>query len=322
MPYLFTCPHCQTRTEVEDEFSGQAGQCVVCGREIVLPEFASVANDQSGRGDRSGAGDQTGPGKRSSMASGSTATSKKRKRSVAWIAAAVLLLLIVGTGVIAIAKIGGSAAQRVRQGRERLASIRNLEKIASALNAYAADHGRYPAPAILGRNGKPLLSWRVQILPYLGEEELYDEFNLDESWDVGENQLLQYQMPVVFRHPDSQGWSSDTTYHLVTGRGTLFPPTGPLGPKQVADGATKTILCVEARASSVWSEPLDLDVIATGGTINSASGTDLGGVTTGGVCVVTVDGRGHFLSEATPAMTVNALISPRGGEPLPDDVLD
>ncbi|WP_404310420.1 DUF1559 family PulG-like putative transporter [Neorhodopirellula lusitana] len=310
MPYLFTCPHCQTRTEVEDEFSGQTGECVVCGRQIQLPDFAP----QSGNAEGVNAGRSVG------SHGGST---PKRKRSVAWVVAAVMMLLIVGAAVIAIAQVGGSAAQRVRQGRERMASIRNLEKIALALNAYAADHGTYPAPAILGQGGKPLLSWRVQILPYLGEEELFDRFNLNERWDSEENQMLSYQdMPAVYRHSSSQGWATDTVYHLVTGTGTLFPASGPLGPKQVLDGAGKTILCVEARKASNWTEPVDVDAITAGGKINSTGGSDLGGVTEGGVCVVTVDGRGHFLAESTPAMTVNALVSPKGGEPLTDDVLD
>jgi hypothetical protein len=301
MPYLFTCPHCQTRTEVEDEYSGQSGECVVCGRGIVLPDFVPNATQRKA----------------------GVPSSLKRKRSAAWIAAAVMLLLIVGAGVIAIAKIGGSAAVKVRQGRERIASIRNLEKIAAALDAYAADHGSYPTPAIKSQSGKPLLSWRVLILPYLGEQELFDQFNLNQSWDAAGNQQFKYQsMPAVYRHPNSQGWATETVYHLVTGNGTLFPASGPLGPNQITDDTTKTILLAEARSSSVWTEPVDVDAIASGGTINSVSGAGLGGITEGGVCVVTVDGRGHFLSEATPAMTVNALISPRGGEPLPDDVLD
>jgi len=302
MAYLFTCPHCQTRTEVEDEFSGQSGECVVCGRGITLPDFAPGASRQRNPSQRGSAG--------------------RRKRPAAWIAAAIVLLLIVGAGLIAIARVGGSAAQRVRQGRERMASLRNLEKIAAALNAYAADHGAYPAPAITDRRGKPLLSWRVLILPYLGEDELYDQFNLTAAWDGDKNQMNMYQVPAVFRHPNSQGWGSETAYHLVTGTETLFPSTGPLGPKQVADGATKTLLVVEGRGSSCWTEPIDIDAAATGGVIDAASGVGLGGVTDGGMCAVTVDGRGHFLSEATPSMTVTALITPRGGEPLPDDVLD
>lgn len=47
MPFLFTCPHCQTKTEVEDRYSGQAGECVVCGEAIQLPAFVSPASQTS-----------------------------------------------------------------------------------------------------------------------------------------------------------------------------------------------------------------------------------------------------------------------------------
>lgn len=303
MSYLFTCPHCRTRTEVEDEYSGQTGECVVCGHEIILPDFAPGAGTDAGRH--------------------RDVHSKKRKRSAAWMVAAVVMLLIVGAAGIAIVQVGGTTAARLRAGRTRIGSIKNLEKIAQALNAYAADHGAYPAPAILDAAGKPLLSWRVLILPYLDEVELYDQFDLNAKWDSVQNQQITYgQMPSVYRHPDTDAWATDSVYHMVTGDGTLFPKSGPLGPKQAIDGAAKTILLVESRASSIWTEPADLDITASGGTINSASGTDLGGVTAGGVCVVTVDGRGHFLTETTAPMTVNALVTPQGGEPLPDDVLD
>ncbi len=303
MSYLFTCPHCHTRTEVEGEFSGQSGECVVCGHKITLPDFA--------------------PGARANAGHPRVATRKRRKRSVAWVAAAVVMLLIVGAAGIALLRIGGATAARLQAGRTRIGSIKNLEKIAQALNAYAADHGVYPAPAILDRTGKPLLSWRVLILPYLGEEDLYDRFDLNASWDSIQNQHVTYvEMPSIYRHPDTDVRATDTVYHMVTGAGTLFPQSGPLGPKQAIDGATQTILLVESPASSIWSEPTDLDFAASGGTINSSNGTDLGGVTADGACVVTVDGRGHFLPESTAPMTVNALITPQGGEPLPDDVLD
>lgn len=242
---------------------------------------------------------------------------------MAWVAAAVVMLLIVGAAGIAMVRIGGTTAARLQAGRIRIGSIQNLEKIAQALNAYAADHGVYPAPASVDRNGAPLLSWRVLILPYLGEEELYDQFNLNAPWDSVQNQHVTYRdMPSVYRHPGGGAWTTETVYHMVTGAGTLFPESGPLAPQQVTDGATQTILLVEGTASSIWTEPADLDAAAFGGAIHSSGGTVLGGATDGGVCVVTVDGRGHFLPENTAPMTVNALVTPRGGEPLPDDVLD
>lgn len=309
MPYLFTCPHCQARTEVEDQYSGQSGECVVCGRGITLPQFAATAS----RARPGAANPRSGPGRRKSS-------------PLAYAAAAAVVLLIIGAGFIGLIQVGSSTASRLRQGRVQLNSIRNLETIAKAMNAYAADHGTYPPPVLRDKNGKALHSWRVLLLPYLGEEDLYRQIDLSIAWDEGENQMVSYgEMPAAYRHPSLQSWSFQTNYYLVTGPGTLFPPGGSLSPSQVPDGRSKTILVVEAQAQgqqSLWTEPVDLDVLSVAGTINVNAGRDLGGVTDGGVCVATADGRAHFLSDATPTMTVQSLLSPAGDEPLPDDVLD
>ena len=45
----------------------------------------------------------------------------------------------------------------------------NLKQVGLAMENYREAHGRFPAPAIQGPDGKPLLSWRVAILPYLDE---------------------------------------------------------------------------------------------------------------------------------------------------------
>jgi transcription elongation factor Elf1 len=39
MPFEFTCPFCHHRTKVDDRFAGQAGPCVSCGREVVMPRY-------------------------------------------------------------------------------------------------------------------------------------------------------------------------------------------------------------------------------------------------------------------------------------------
>ena len=44
-------------------------------------------------------------------------------------------------------------------------------------------------------SGKPLLSWRVHLLPFLEENELYEQFKLDEPWDSPHNIKLLDQMP-------------------------------------------------------------------------------------------------------------------------------
>jgi RNA polymerase sigma factor (sigma-70 family) len=54
--------------------------------------------------------------------------------------------------------------------QKRRVSTRKLGRIGLALFDYEREHGRLPAAAITDRDGKPLLSWRVAILPYLGRD--------------------------------------------------------------------------------------------------------------------------------------------------------
>ena len=65
------------------------------------------------------------------------------------------------------------------------------------------------------KNGKPLLCWRVHILPYLGEEKLYKEFHLDEPWDSPHNKKLLSQMPKIYRAPGALAADTSATYYQV-----------------------------------------------------------------------------------------------------------
>ncbi len=74
----------------------------------------------------------------------------------------------------------------------------NLAEIGKAMHQYLKVHERFPAAAIFSKDGKPLLSWRVALLPYLGHEELYKQFKLDEPWDSEHNKKLLDKMPRVY----------------------------------------------------------------------------------------------------------------------------
>jgi hypothetical protein len=56
-----------------------------------------------------------------------------------------------------------------------------------AMHNYHAAYNRLPGPAIMSADGKPLLSWRVALLPFLEEQALYEQFRLDEPWDSEHN---------------------------------------------------------------------------------------------------------------------------------------
>ncbi len=163
------------------------------------------------------------------------------------------------------------------------------------------------------------------ILPYLGEQELYNRFDLGVAWNSGENQSVGYEVPAVYRHPNSNsnGMYYESAYYLIVGQGTLFPVTGPLGPDQIIDDPAQTILVIEGTPIvSSWTEPVDLDFTKMSGTIGSRPGIEPGGLLDDGVAMATADGRGHFLPETTDPSIVRALVTPRGGERMADDTLD
>lgn len=306
MPYRFTCPHCQTKTDVEDRYSGLAGECVSCGGAIVLPTFAA---------------------KPSASVSALPASSQSG-RVAGWIAAALVALLLVGTLLFTVVRFGGRTITTLANTREQTASMRNLEKIAAALNAYAADQGRYPPSATRDANQVKLHSWRVLILPYLGEDDLYNRFDLTLPWDHPTNQAAAtYRVPNVYQHPSSSlaGVFNEASYYLITGPGTVFAGRQSLRPIDISDDLSKTILVTEGApilASSSWVEPVDLDVTQMRGQLGNNGGNEPGGLSEGGVGFATADGRAHFVPETMDPSVIRALVTPQGGERLPDDILD
>lgn len=301
MPYLFTCPHCQAQTQVEDRYSGKSGECFSCGSPIQVPEFASATTSAA-------------------------ETANKRPMGV-MISAGVVLTMLVCI-VFALVRFGGSSVSRLSEIRIQNASIKNLESIAAALNAYAADYGTYPPAVVRDAAGRPMHSWRVLILPYLGEQGIYDQFDLSKPWDHDLNLQASYIMPRVYEHPaDNNITGARSGYYLITGPGTLFPASNPLSPATIRDKASQTILVIAGtpplnRSIGGWAEPIDLDYSAMRGVINGTVGIEPGGLMDSGVTMATVDGRGHFLSNGLSPNTFNALVTPNGNEPLPDDTLD
>ena len=102
-------------------------------------------------------------------------------------------------------------------------SQRNLKQISLAF--YNFHTATLSMPANLATaDGKPLLSWRVVILPYLGEEDLYKQFKLNEPWDSAHNRKLIPKMPRVYAPFRVKAKEGETFYQVFTGPKTLFVP--------------------------------------------------------------------------------------------------
>jgi RNA polymerase sigma factor (sigma-70 family) len=135
-----------------------------------------------------------------------------------------------------------------------------MQMIAHALGKYIAANGHYPPAAICNKQGQPLLSWRVALLPYFSDGgALYKEFKLDQPWDSSDNKKILAKRPTYYDFvPGLEGQPSMTYYQVFVGNGTVFEPGKLIDWKEIPDGTSATIAVVEGAEAVPWTKPADL----------------------------------------------------------------
>ena len=174
-----------------------------------------------------------------------------------------------------------AASQAAREAAQRTQSLNNLKQIGLAMQNHHSVYKVLPARAKFDNDGKPLLSWRVLLLPFLEERALYDEFRLDEPWDSEHNKPLLEKMPKVYADPRVTVAAGTTAYQAVVGPGTVFDGKKGMRMKQITDGTSATIFVVEASADKAvpWTKPDDWEFDpnnAAGGLGNNMPGDSFG----------------------------------------------
>src|SRR5438105_3734352 len=179
------------------------------------------------------------------------------------------------------------------------------------MHNYCSSHGRLPPAVVYGKDGKALHSWRVLLLPYLEENELYAQVRLDEPWDSPHNRQLLVRMPLVYG-PFKAGTAAElhtTFYQVFTGEGAAFEGREGMRVRDdFPDGSSETFLIVEAGKAVPWMKPEDLPY-----------GPDrplpaLGGISKDGFRAAFVDGSVDFVNNDTSEVTLRGLITRNGGE--------
>jgi hypothetical protein len=188
--------------------------------------------------------------------------------------------------------------------------------MAVAMHRYQEDHGSLPPPAVYDKEGKPLLSWRVLLLPYMGDNDLHKEFRLDEPWDSPHNRRLLPKMPKVYAPFDGCPTPEPFTtfYQVFVGKGTAFE--GPKGlhlGEDFPDGTSNTILIVEAGSAVPWTMPEELPYAA------DRPLPALGGMFRDTFRVAFADGSIINIRKTTSEATIRAAITRNGGEELGAD---
>ena len=206
------------------------------------------------------------------------------------------------------------AVQAAREAARRNVSVNNLKQIMLALLNYHDSRRSFPAQANYDADGKPLLSWRVHILPYLEQQALYAKFHLDEPWDSEHNKQLIPLMPEVYLDPSSPlDASQGLTHYLgVAGDGYAFATSGKgNGLRQFRDGTSNTIAVVQVNDEQAvpWTKPADYT--PPEGNPLADWGRDLH---PGGFHVAFSDGSVQYISNFIDPDLFRSLLTIAGGE--------
>jgi hypothetical protein len=232
------------------------------------------------------------------------------------------------TMVIAIAKMKGDATlaaavtdaiEKVRYAAARVTSQHNLKQMGLAVHNYHDAMGRFPFPGISSPKGQPFgglpapnpnLSWRVAILPYIEQQNLYQQFHIDEPWDSEHNKKLIPLMPKVYSPlGGADAPKGHTFYRMFTGPGTF---SAARSFNEITDGTSNTIMILEAGESVPWTKP---DEMPLGEKLPK-----LGGHFMGKMNVVMGDGSVRTIDlKKIGDATLRAAITTNGGEILGDD---
>jgi len=208
-----------------------------------------------------------------------------------------------------------AARKKIQAMAAQQQSLNNLRQIGIALHNYHDTHGNFPPAAVCDKTGKPQLSWRVLILPYIEQDKLYKEFKLDEPWDSANNKKLLAKMPRTYAIPGkTQPGDTDTYYRVFVGNGAGFDWVMGTKIAQIADGTSNTVMCVTASEAVPWTKPDELAFDP-----DKDMGKLFGMVVNGKCQMAMFDGSVRTVNKLPGKDTINAVITKAGGEVIGPD---
>ena len=182
----------------------------------------------------------------------------------------------------------------------------NLKQIVLAWHVYHDSNKTMP-PQMVGKG----LSWRVAILPFLEQGELYQKFKLDEPWDSPENIKLLPLMPKIYESSKIKAPPGQTFLQSFVGPNTINKvPQKAMSMTQIVDGTSNTIILAEAVRPVEWTKPEDIK-------IDPKQPIVLGGADPKYTLVAFADGSVQKIARTLDQQILRWLIDPADGNPLP-----
>ena len=284
----YACENCGQTLEAEKHQVGQKAKCPACGHVGVVPGVGKREAAREDRGqslfpeerrgrDRDDRNPERGRERGRDRYRDEFEEDRPKKQG-----SAMPVILIV-VGVLAVLAVAGvalvmvlifPAVAKVREAAARMQTTNNMKQVGLAMHNFHDVYKAFPMPTgYQTKDGKPGLSWRVALLPYLENEMLYRQFKLDEPWDSPHNMALIPLMPKVYTvvGADQANAEGLTHFQVIKGRNFLFddnytgkkplPPFGLLGRpmSEIRDGTSNTLMVALVKTPVPWTKPDDLD---------------------------------------------------------------
>jgi hypothetical protein len=210
------------------------------------------------------------------------------------------------------------AVQAARAAAQRMQGTNDIRQIVLAFHNHHDVYDKFPPLYTVDKNGKPLHSWRVFLLPFLEHDELYKKIKLDEPWDSEYNKQFHNANIPVYSCSYLKNKPVDKKCTFVVVEGQPLTPNRKTGiGDDISDGTSNTIAIIEVTEPFCWMDPkanITLKDIEKGigqkdSVIGSKTATGVNGVNT-----VFWDAAAKFLPKDTPINTLKSLSTANGGE--------
>ena len=206
---------------------------------------------------------------------------------------------------------------------ERALSQRNLRAVAQAVLAYTMDKGHLPTDILDAKTKKPLLSWRVAILPYMEQRAVHKLIKLDEPWDSENNKRLgqaKFKVYAAGITEEGVGQLGMTLFKRFSGAHTLHQPGTDVDVMKTPDGRPMTLLLAEVGDPVPWIKPDDpvLEPADANNPFAPKTPAPWTGPYSNVINVAFADGLAFSLKPDLPRAQINSLIYSNDAMVLPE----
>ena len=269
----FPCSNCNKMLHADD---AEAGTSVVC------PECGASTTARSGEGAIAPGPGPASAGPDNSVTTPENAKSKRpsasddehrdrplTKAAATGMGVGAIVAIAVGVSACAICLIIGilvallvPAVQKVREAAARQQTMNNMKQIGMAWHNHEATFKVFPAPngSRLGPPGQTDVSWRVTVLPFIEQQNLFAMYDPKVAWDHPNNRQIAGSTVMLYESKLRPTMDlTQTHFQVFTGPNTMFPDLkNTIRMAEIVDGTSNTFMFVEAQTPVPWAKPADI----------------------------------------------------------------